>query len=587
MSVSETGRGRSSGRWVRHGSAIVLADPAAEELELAFEAAPSAPPGLRWVQEALNILLGRALAVDGISGSQTRRAIVDFQGSRGLVADGIAGPATAGALREALLSVPSAGEPCAAVAQPAEELVAFAFDDHRLQPRHLVQSGKLARCAAASKATSVRIVGHTDPVGDDSYNLTLGLRRAEEVAKAMREALDRQSPGASARIHFDVDTRGEAEQIPGPREQNRRVQVFVPLAKPPQPRRRRRPPGRVPPTRASLVLRIDRPTTGELLFIEPGTFPTSGPSMPAVTVMGTVLMSGQQVPGARIEWRFEISGHYRRRAGGGPVEEPYQFDLGGPAVTVSGSQDFVEFSHLGKDLIVGGTLEVTATARVSAGSVIAKRRCAVLGRNPARVDVEAMLRQLGSAGMCGNDGWALMRIFCHESAHRLEQFRDGRPLIGPPAGVGIVQRDPGASEWIFPHDRLRTPNNFFPDIYWNWHKNVREGVAFFRGPKLAAALQDLAGLRAAASHKGRPLSAPCPGVKMRAAIRRYNGGSEYRSEAVPGQPQRSDYVVRQHTTNPAYVDLVLGDAHVTDPIPAVFRDVTLQRAGQNPCLPCP
>ncbi len=153
------------GRWVRSGNAIVLAEPAAEELELAFEAAPSAGLRVRWVQEALNIVLGRGLAVDGIRGPQTRGAIVDFQSSRGRVADGILGPATAGALREALLARATAAPPCPGVGQPAEELVGFAFDDHRLQPRHLVQSGKLARCSAASQATSVRIVGHTDPVG--------------------------------------------------------------------------------------------------------------------------------------------------------------------------------------------------------------------------------------------------------------------------------------------------------------------------------------------------------------------------------------------------------------------------------------
>ena len=38
----------------------------------------------------------------------------------------------------------------------------------------------------------MRIVGHTDPVGDDSYNLTLGLRRAEEVARLLKVAIDKR-----------------------------------------------------------------------------------------------------------------------------------------------------------------------------------------------------------------------------------------------------------------------------------------------------------------------------------------------------------------------------------------------------------
>jgi peptidoglycan hydrolase-like protein with peptidoglycan-binding domain len=222
------------GRWDWRDGAIILADPFGEERELASEVA-AGTPDVRWVQAALALLLGPRLAVDGIMGPQTRSAVRDFQAMRGLVADGVAGPLTAAALREALLSLPSGGAPCADVGRPAEELVGFAFDDARLQPAHLVQIGKLARCAAATHPALVRIVGHTDPVGDDSYNLTLGLHRAEEVTRALKEALDRFRPGATAATHIEVDTRGEAEQIPGSPELNRRVQVFVPLAAPPRP----------------------------------------------------------------------------------------------------------------------------------------------------------------------------------------------------------------------------------------------------------------------------------------------------------------------------------------------------------------
>src|SRR5262245_4135791 len=159
--------------------------------ELAFEVAPV---GVRWVQQALNLLRGSGLAVDGVTGPQTRRVIVDFQRSRGLVADGIVGPATAEALRQALLAMPSGEPPCGAVGRPAEELVGFAFDDDQLQPAHLLQIGKIAQCVASRGGSemvrSLRIVGHTDPVGDDAYNLRLGLRRAEAVARALREALE-------------------------------------------------------------------------------------------------------------------------------------------------------------------------------------------------------------------------------------------------------------------------------------------------------------------------------------------------------------------------------------------------------------
>ena len=53
---------------------------------------------VRWVQQSLNKLLGLNLAVDGISGAQTRSAIRSFQSRQGLAADGVVGPQTERAL---------------------------------------------------------------------------------------------------------------------------------------------------------------------------------------------------------------------------------------------------------------------------------------------------------------------------------------------------------------------------------------------------------------------------------------------------------------------------------------------------------
>ncbi len=49
---------------------------------------------VRWVQQALNQLLGLRLATDGIMGTQTRSAIRSFQQRQGLSASGIIDPAT-------------------------------------------------------------------------------------------------------------------------------------------------------------------------------------------------------------------------------------------------------------------------------------------------------------------------------------------------------------------------------------------------------------------------------------------------------------------------------------------------------------
>jgi hypothetical protein len=61
---------------------------------------------IRWVQSALNRIMGLRLAVDGIVGSQTRSAIRRFQQQRGLTVDGIVGSQTEAALIAAGASPP-------------------------------------------------------------------------------------------------------------------------------------------------------------------------------------------------------------------------------------------------------------------------------------------------------------------------------------------------------------------------------------------------------------------------------------------------------------------------------------------------
>ncbi len=53
---------------------------------------------VRWVQASLNRTIGAGLAVDGILGSNTRRAVRNFQRRRGLGVDGIVGDRTEAAL---------------------------------------------------------------------------------------------------------------------------------------------------------------------------------------------------------------------------------------------------------------------------------------------------------------------------------------------------------------------------------------------------------------------------------------------------------------------------------------------------------
>ncbi|MGH9845907.1 MAG: penicillin-insensitive murein endopeptidase [Blastocatellia bacterium] len=69
---------------------------------------------IRWAQSSLNQILGTRLAVDGISGPQTRSAIRSFQQRQGLAVDGVVGPRT-----EAALIAAGAGQPPGSGTAPA------------------------------------------------------------------------------------------------------------------------------------------------------------------------------------------------------------------------------------------------------------------------------------------------------------------------------------------------------------------------------------------------------------------------------------------------------------------------------------
>jgi outer membrane protein OmpA-like peptidoglycan-associated protein len=59
----------------------------------------------------------------------------------------------------------------------------FEFDRAELGPAQHARIGALAQHLLAQGIRSVRLVGHTDPVGTPGYNRELGQRRAEPSAK--------------------------------------------------------------------------------------------------------------------------------------------------------------------------------------------------------------------------------------------------------------------------------------------------------------------------------------------------------------------------------------------------------------------
>jgi peptidoglycan hydrolase-like protein with peptidoglycan-binding domain len=131
---------------------------------------------IRWVQAALNRILGLRLAVDGIVGPQTRSAIRSFQSKYGLVVDGIVGPQTGAALEAALRGAPPASVPTAPRA-PAPRIPAPSTPGG---PRVDIAAG------AVVSDKAVRVLEEIlDRAGLDYAKITSGFRGPEHQARVM------------------------------------------------------------------------------------------------------------------------------------------------------------------------------------------------------------------------------------------------------------------------------------------------------------------------------------------------------------------------------------------------------------------
>jgi outer membrane protein OmpA-like peptidoglycan-associated protein len=213
-----------------------------EEQEWEEEIKRGSPEHVAWIQHSLNQLLGLRLKVDGMIGTATRNAIRSFQQRNGLTMDGVVGPNTQQRLVETLLRQ-MAADPrtvCAGFRQP-ELLDRFDFDGVKVKPFHVPQIVRIAQCIVAlsgarQQIPPIRLVGHTDPVGNDAYNLNLGQRRAEAVRGSIQEHVDLLRPGLGSSLTFALDSRGELQPISPDAARNRRVEILFAVKPPPQPR---------------------------------------------------------------------------------------------------------------------------------------------------------------------------------------------------------------------------------------------------------------------------------------------------------------------------------------------------------------
>ncbi|MCE8425198.1 MAG: DUF4157 domain-containing protein [Candidatus Methanoperedens sp.] len=100
--------------------------------------------------------------------------------------------------------------------------VYFDFGAHKLQPDSLETLHLVALFLMAHPATSVNLVGHTDPVGSTTFNLNLGHLRAEAVA------LELLKKGVDPKQIKSVASRGEMDRLstnPATHWIDRRVEI--------------------------------------------------------------------------------------------------------------------------------------------------------------------------------------------------------------------------------------------------------------------------------------------------------------------------------------------------------------------------
>jgi outer membrane protein OmpA-like peptidoglycan-associated protein len=102
---------------------------------------------------------------------------------------------------------------------------AFARDDAAPKAGLRSTLDKIASVLAATPETEVVVIGHTDSVGSETYNLQLSIRRAEAVVEYLRTR-------GIALSRLVADGRGEAEPIAengneSGRARNRRIEIVV------------------------------------------------------------------------------------------------------------------------------------------------------------------------------------------------------------------------------------------------------------------------------------------------------------------------------------------------------------------------
>lgn len=101
----------------------------------------------------------------------------------------------------------------------------FDFDSSTLRPDARENLQKLANIMNQDEDTNLMIVGHTDSVGDEDYNVRLSLRRSQSAANYLvAQGLDRSRVTAEGRGEYEPIADNTTDEG---RQENRRVEVAI------------------------------------------------------------------------------------------------------------------------------------------------------------------------------------------------------------------------------------------------------------------------------------------------------------------------------------------------------------------------
>ncbi|MDC0502826.1 OmpA family protein [Verrucomicrobiales bacterium] len=130
--------------------------------------------------------------------------------------------ADADAFQSPLVTTPAGGDSL---------VLYFGYDDEKLTTRSMKQLSVVASLLKQSSTKRIQIGGHTDALGDDSYNDALSQRRASKVAEMLQSFGVRRNQinleAFGERLPLSPNLNPDGTDNPDGRERNRRAEIYL------------------------------------------------------------------------------------------------------------------------------------------------------------------------------------------------------------------------------------------------------------------------------------------------------------------------------------------------------------------------